>query len=78
LVLDAIEETLRTAYPGIQAALSPVEQMRRHGICPTVAEGCNCGPLAAAMLDGPDDIVRADGCNPAAIPTARTPTISLP
>ncbi len=73
LVLDAVEETLRTAYPGIQAALSPVEQMRRHGSCPTVSDGCHCGPLAATIIDGPDDIIRAVGSSPATIPTIQSP-----
>ena len=52
-VLDAVKETLRTAYPGIQVALSPVEQMRQHGSCPTVSDGCHCGPVAAAMPTAP-------------------------
>lgn len=61
-VLTAVDATLRAHYPGIKAPLSPLEQMRQHGLCPTVADGCNCGPVPAAgarpagsILDGPDD-----------------------
>lgn len=50
-LLDAVDETLRAAYPGIQAALSPVEQMRQHGVCPTVSDGCHCGPIVDGPLD---------------------------
>ena len=51
-VLNAVDETLRAHYPGIEAPLSPLDQMRQHGICPTVSDGCNCGPI----VDGPGDI----------------------
>ena len=61
-LLEAVDDVLRAHYPGLQPALSPLEQMRQHGICPTVSDGCNCGPLpdAAArtsvcIVDGPDD-----------------------
>jgi nitrate reductase delta subunit len=55
-LLDAVDETLRGRYPGIEAPLSPLEQMRQHGICPTVSDGCNCGPVTSAIVDGPGDI----------------------
>lgn len=57
-VLDAVGQTLRDEYPGIQAALSPVEQMRQHGTCPTVAGGCHCGPLAAAIPTAPSSTLQ--------------------
>ena len=58
-VLAAAGRVLRAAYPGIEAALSPLEEMRRHGVCPSVAAGC-CGPadepaLVSAIVDGPED-----------------------
>jgi len=56
LSLDAVDETLRNHYPGIEAPLSPLEQMRQHGICPTVSDGCNCGPVAGSIVDGPGDV----------------------
>lgn len=66
-VLDAVEDTLRSQYPGIEAPLSPAEQMRQHGICPTVSDGCNCGPVSGTIVDGPDDIE--------SIPTTSTPEL---
>jgi nitrate reductase delta subunit len=54
-VLEAVDETLREHYPGIEAPLSPLEQMRQHGICPTVSDGCNCGPVSPPIIDGPGD-----------------------
>ena len=52
-LLAAADQVLRAAYPGIEPALSPVEQMRQHGTdCPTVTPGgCSCGPI----VDGPGD-----------------------
>ena len=52
-LLAAADQVLRLAYPGIEPALSPVDQMRQHGAaCPTVtATGCSCGPI----VDGPND-----------------------
>jgi nitrate reductase assembly molybdenum cofactor insertion protein NarJ len=55
-ILNAADETLRAHYPGIEAPLSPLDQMRQHGICPTVSDGCNCGPVSTPIIDGPDDI----------------------
>jgi nitrate reductase assembly molybdenum cofactor insertion protein NarJ len=56
-ILNAVDETLRAHYPGIEAPLSPLDQMRQHGICPTVSDGCNCGPVpASSIIDGPDDL----------------------
>jgi nitrate reductase delta subunit len=53
-VLEAVRDTLTTAYPGIKPAMSPIEQMRQHGAtCPTVSSGCGCG--AARIQDGPGD-----------------------
>ena len=54
-VLDAVDETLRSAYPGIEVPPSPADQMRQHGSCPTVADGCGCGPVAGPIIDGPTD-----------------------
>ena len=43
-LLESVDDVLRANYPGIQAALSPLEQMRRHGgACPAVSAGCGCG-----------------------------------
>ncbi|MBN8458205.1 MAG: molecular chaperone TorD family protein [Verrucomicrobia bacterium] len=61
-LLAAADQILRSAYPGIEPALSPIEQMRRHGAeCPTVtATGCSCGPIedgapaSAGVLEGND------------------------
>jgi nitrate reductase assembly molybdenum cofactor insertion protein NarJ len=55
-ILNATDETLRAQYPGIEAPLSPLDQMRQHGICPTVSDGCNCGPVSTPIIDGPCDI----------------------
>ncbi len=51
--LVALDDTLRGNYPGIQAPLSPLDQMRQHGLCPTVTDGCNCGPQPQPIIDGP-------------------------
>ena len=51
-LLVAADDALRAAYPGIEPALSPLEQMRQHGFCPTASPGgCSCGPI----VDGPGD-----------------------
>lgn len=52
-LLVAADEALRTNYPGIRPALSPLEQMRQHGVCPTSNPGgcSSCGPI----VDGPAD-----------------------
>ena len=43
-LLDAAVDVLHAHYPDLQPALSPLEQMRRHGSeCPTVSAACNCG-----------------------------------
>jgi len=55
-LLQAVEEVFHAHYPALQPALSPLEQMRQHGICPAVADGCNCGPSAAPIRDGPTDL----------------------
>lgn len=45
-VLTAADGILRAAYPGMRPALSPLEQMRQHGICPSATPGgCSCGPV---------------------------------
>ena len=51
--LDGLDDTLRGSYPGIQAPLSPFDQMRQHGLCPTVSDGCHCGPQPQPIIDGP-------------------------
>jgi nitrate reductase delta subunit len=50
-LLETVDESLRAPYPGIEPPLSPLEQMRQHGICPTVSDGCNCGPIVDGPLD---------------------------
>ena len=53
-LLEAVRDTLQAAYPGLQPALSPVEQMRQHGAgCATITAGCGCG--AAGIQNGPND-----------------------
>jgi nitrate reductase molybdenum cofactor assembly chaperone len=53
-LLEEVREALQGGYPGLQPALSPIEQMRRHGMaCDTVNTTCGCGP--AQIRDGPDD-----------------------
>jgi nitrate reductase molybdenum cofactor assembly chaperone len=69
-VLDAVDETLRSAYPGIEVPPSPAEQMRQHGTCPTVADGCGCGLVASPIIDGPtDDDSSAEASAPFSTPT---------
>lgn len=73
LLLDTVDATLRGQYPGIEAPLSPLEQMRQHGLCPTVSDGCHCGPASAPIIDGPGDIdLTAD-----AGATSHSPSASL-
>jgi nitrate reductase molybdenum cofactor assembly chaperone len=55
-LMNAVDETLRSHYPGIETPLSPLDQMRQHGICPTVSDGCNCGPVSTPIIDGPGDL----------------------
>lgn len=48
-LLDVILMTLAAAYPGLQAPLSPLEQMQQHGTaCATVSSGCGCGSSLAS------------------------------
>jgi len=43
-LLEVILMTLAVAYPGLQAPLSPLEQMQQHGTaCAAVSSGCGCG-----------------------------------
>lgn len=39
-LLEAVREVLAGAYPDLQAAPSPLEQMQTHSACSTVATGC--------------------------------------
>lgn len=56
-LLNAADQVIRAAHPGIEPALSPVEQMRQHGNCPTVSDGCSsCGPVTRSIVDGPGDL----------------------
>jgi nitrate reductase molybdenum cofactor assembly chaperone len=53
-LLECVDEVLRAAYPGLQPALSPLEQMRLHGnACPTASGGCSCGPTAEETTADP-------------------------
>lgn len=53
-LLEAIESCLRSMYPDLEAAISPLDQMRRHGAsCAPPAGGCGCGGFR--IQDGPDD-----------------------
>jgi nitrate reductase delta subunit len=47
-LLKAVREVLTVAYPDLQAALSPLEQMQSHGAaCTTADTGCGgCGSVA--------------------------------
>ena len=69
-LLNAVDETLRAQYPGIEAPLSPLDQMRQHGICPTTSDGCNCGPVSTPIIDGPCDL---DPPAEASAPISTTP-----
>ena len=85
-LLQAVGDVLQAHYPGLQPALSPLEQMRQHGICPTVSEGCNCGPLpdpgaltSVRIVDGPDDVLdaRPEVCAPPdTSPFIQPPTVA--
>lgn len=45
-LLKAVREVLTAAYPDLQPALSPLEQMQTHSACKTVTDGCGgCGSL---------------------------------
>jgi hypothetical protein len=45
-LLVAADDALRAAYPGIEPAPSPLEQMRQHGVCPPpVPAGALAVPL---------------------------------
>jgi len=53
-LLEAVRDTLRHAYPGMQPPPSPLEQMRSHGAgCATASPACACVPMR--INDGPDD-----------------------
>jgi len=78
-LLQAVDEVLHAHYPGIEAPPSPLEQMRQHGICPTVSDGCNCGSVAAPIIDGPcDQDTPAEAGAPSHLPVQSTsvPTFS--
>lgn len=46
-LLAAMRTTLLAAHPGVQAAVSPLEQMRTHGAgCESLSVGCHCGAMA--------------------------------
>ncbi len=58
-LLEAVRDALQAAYPGMQPALSPVEQMRQHGVgCATLSAGCGCA--AMRIQDGPGDETEAE------------------
>jgi len=62
-LLEAVRETLQAAYPGMQPALSPLEQMRQHGAgCATVSAGCGCG--SHRIQDGPNDEAEVAAASP--------------
>ena len=45
-LLETVRLVLHSAHPGLQPALSPVEQMRQHGGgCESLSAGCGCGSL---------------------------------
>jgi len=78
-LLQTVNEVLHAHYPGIEAPPSPLEQMRQHGICPTVSDGCNCGSVAAPIIDGPcDQDTPAEAGAPSHLPVQSTsvPTFS--
>jgi len=87
-LLEAVGDVLRAHYPGLQPALSPLEQMRQHGLCPTVSDGCNCGPPPDAavqteirILDGPDDDIEERTevrTSKDASPMIQPPTVATP
>ena len=83
-LLEAVRETLQTAYPGLQPALSPVEQMRQHGAsCAAVTAGCGCGsvltgegPTPPRIQNGPNDDHEPDEALASTQP-GRTPLSNL-
>lgn len=51
-LLETVRGVLRAAYPGVQPALSPLEQMQQHGpSCATMSSGCGCGAMATRSAD---------------------------
>jgi nitrate reductase delta subunit len=53
-LLAVVSETLRAAYPGLEPAPSPLDQMRQHGVaCTSLNAGCGCE--AVGLHDGPND-----------------------
>lgn len=68
-LLEAVRDVLTTAYPDLQAALSPLEQMQTHGsVCATTASGC--GAIAMGSVGAPPAPVSASltGTNASALP----------
>lgn len=51
-LLKAVREVVTAAYPGLQPALSPLEQMQTHGAaCATAESGCGgCGSVQTLEL----------------------------
>jgi nitrate reductase delta subunit len=67
-LLETVLVTLQAAYPGMQPAMSPIDQMRKHGAeCATVSAGCGCGPMA--IQDGSDDDSAAVVSHPETLPS---------
>jgi nitrate reductase molybdenum cofactor assembly chaperone NarJ/NarW len=45
-LLEVVRAVLQGAYPEVQPAPSPLEQMQQHGsACTTITTGCNCGAI---------------------------------
>ena len=53
-LLEAVRGTLLDTCPDVRPAISPLEQMRQHGMgCDALNAGCGCG--ASRIQDGPQD-----------------------
>jgi len=53
-LLEAVREVLTAAYPDLQAAPSPLEQMQSHGAsCNTVASGCGGCSITPSLEHSP-------------------------
>ncbi len=63
-LLECVHAVLRAAYPNATPALSPLEQMRRHGQgCAVAAPSCGC-----SMLQPPSEAATAPLAAPAQQP----------
>jgi nitrate reductase delta subunit len=75
-LLEAVSRMLHAAYPGLEPAMSPLEQMRQHGAaCAEVSSSCSCGAIMDGTADPSPSPVGALPIKTNALRSANTPGV---